>query len=255
MNILQKRNISEFDYKIIDIIKLLKFKNYKIQLKGSSSLKSQQNFGDYDFFVNIPSKIKSDDAYNTIMNILENIMKSGVYIIEIKLQTLHNKKIRWYNADDINKNIFVKYFPDVDFIKLDIVSNINNKLNDISVIYKFGLDKISSNDYISSLKNDINELKKEGRYYKVLKRLFNIYKFEGDTDKLILLTEFFNSDYGRIYKDLSNYEAIEKVANKYDDPLTKKIISYNIKELGDIKQLQKEGNIMNKVAFKIYNTL
>ena len=105
MDVLHKRNISEFDYKIIDIIKLLKFNKYKIDIKGSSSLKSQQYFSDYDFFCQIPDKISGDEAYNTIINIVRKVGEQfGIYFIELKLQTLNNKKIRWYNADNINKN-------------------------------------------------------------------------------------------------------------------------------------------------------
>jgi hypothetical protein len=254
MDILHKRNISEFDYKIIDIIKILKFNKYKIDIKGSSSLKSQQYFSDYDFFCQIPDKIGGDEAYNTIINIVRKVGEQfGIYFIELKLQTLNNKKIRWYDADNIDKNKFVKYFNDVDFIKLDIVANIDNRLTEISVIYKFG-ENITV-DYISGLKSDIKELKKEGKYYKVLKRMFNIYKAEGDKDKLVDLTKFFNSEYGQIYKRLSNLDAIKLVADNYDDNTTKKIIKYNLKELGNLSQLEKDRLRMNKVAKSVYSSI
>lgn len=253
MDVLHKRNISEFDYKIIDIIKLLKFNKYKIDIKGSSSLKSQQFFSDYDLFCQIPDKISGDEAYNTIINIVRSLEQFGIYFIELKLQTLNNKKIRWYSADSINKNKFVKYFRDVDFIKLDIVANIDGRLTEISVIYKFGEN--NTIDYISSLKTDINELKKEHKYYKVLKRMFNIFKAEGDKNKLVDLTKFFNSEYGQIYKRLSNLDAIKLVADNYDDNTTKKIVRYNLKELGNIKLLEQDRLRMNKVAKSYYNSI
>jgi hypothetical protein len=166
---------------------------------------------------------------------------------------LNNKKIRWYGADNINKNKFVKYFRDVDFIKLDIVADIDGRLTEISVIYKFGERK--ETDYISSLKSDINELKKEHKYYKVLKRMFNIFKAEGDKNKLVDLTKFFNSEYGVIYKRLSNLDAIKLVADNYDDNTTKKIVRYNLKELGDLNELEKDRLRMNKVAKSYYNSI
>ena len=113
--------VPPLDYKIIDIIKILKFNKYKIDIKGSSSLKSQQYFSDYDFFCQIPDKIGGDEAYNTIINIVRKVGEQfGIYFIELKLQTLNNKKIRWYNADNIDKNnliSFLRTLNDTTFTK------------------------------------------------------------------------------------------------------------------------------------------
>ena len=97
------------------------------------------------------------------------------------------------------------------------------------IIYYILLNNMSKEDVSENVSEDVN--------------LFND------------LTKFFNSEYGQIYKRLSNLDAIKLVADNYDDSTTKKIIRYNLKELGDLSQLDKDRLRMNKVAKSYYNSI
>lgn len=263
MDILEKKQKGEFDDDLKDIIKILKFKNNPIELKGSASLKSQNYFSDYDFFTNIMLNYGVEEIYNEFRKILNNIISSyDLYFIEFKIQTLKGKKYRWYPNDDFKFEDFKKVFKDIDFAKIDIVSRTQNIFIEVSCIYKFSQVTLSPEDYISSIKTDIKELKKENNYYKILKRLFNIFKLEGDYHNMEILTKVFNSELGKKYKTISNLEAIQSLKEYYKDADTKKKIEIN---LTDIKEPQSEKSIennlknyktdLNNKAKKIYNNL
>jgi len=263
MDILEKKQKSEFDNDLKDIIKILRFKNNPIELKGSSALKSQEYFSDYDLFTNIFLNYGVEDVYNEFRKILNNIISSyDLYFIEFKIQTKKGKKYRWYPNDEFKFEDFKKAFRDVDFVKIDTVVRTTNIFIEVSCIYKFSQEILPTEDYISSLNKDIKELKKEDNYYKILKRLFNIFKAEGDKHNIEILTKVFNSELGKQYKKISNLEAIQSLKQYYKDADTKKKIEIN---LTDIKESQNEKSIennlkkykndLNNKAKKIYNNL
>jgi hypothetical protein len=259
MDILQKKDKSDFDNDLKDVIKVLRFKNVPMELKGSSSLKSQLYFSDYDLFTNIMLNYGVNEVYDEFRKILNNVISSyDLYFIEFKLQTKKGKKYRWHPNDEFKFEDFKKAFKDLDFAKIDIVLRTTNIFIEVSCIYKFSQEELPSEDYISGLKKDIKELKKEDNYYKVLKRLFNIFKVEGDSHNIEVLTRVFNSELGKQYKKISNLEAIQSLKEYYKDADTKKKIEIN---LSDIKEPQNENNLkkykseLNQKAKKIYNNL
>jgi hypothetical protein len=93
-----------------------------------------------------------------------------------------------------------------------------------------------------------------------LKRQFNIYKANKDYPKLLLLTDYFNSDIGKQYQIKSNLEAIKKIHSIYKDTLTNRKIEINLKDIKDdvnvnnknskLKEYSKEIND-NAKSFKI----
>ena len=56
--------------RIHDIIKRIKFKNYKLNLAGSANLQSQRYFSDYDFNSMISRTYRPLTIYNEFMKIL-----------------------------------------------------------------------------------------------------------------------------------------------------------------------------------------
>jgi hypothetical protein len=93
--------------------------------------------------------------------------------------------------------------------KMDIVGYVqNNKYTDFSMIYEFHCgDKVlnpSFEDITKSLREDIVLYKTDNNPFKVLKRVFALAKFAGDTPTLQALTPILNSDLGRIYAILSD---------------------------------------------------
>ena len=244
MDILEPKPKSHYDAELVKIIRNLKFKNYPIELKGSASISSQQYFSDYDLFSNISKPTSSEDIYTEIMDILKKMEKiPGIYFVELKIQNLDGSKKKWFPKEEIDKTDFIEAIDQLDFIKIDFITYIDYKFMELSILYKFSDTKMTPAEYMKSIKGDIKELKGERRFYKVLKRYFNIFKIKGDTEKLLYLNEIFNSDLGMLYQKISNLEAILKLLEFYKDDLTKKKVRLNLKgmrEPAEIKSIKKQ---------------
>lgn len=263
MDILEKKGKSEYDGELRNIISKLKFKNNPIEFKGSSALKSQTFYSDIDLFSSITGEISDKEVYEEINRILENIKNmNNVYFIELKIENSKGEKFKYFKNDPFKEEKFLKEFKDRNFIKIDLITFINYKFMELSIIYQFKETTLSSKEYISDLKEDIKELKKEKNYYKALKRYFNIYKTEGNIEKLLFLNEIFNSDLGEIYQKISNLEAIEKIKENYNDKLTKNRININLKDIDEPQNLKsisknrkKYFNILNKHTFPLFEEI
>lgn len=265
MDILENKTNFDINDKVRKFRDLFKYKNNKIMLNGSAALKSQYYFSDFDFSTNIDINNKSESLkrfracgfheFERILNDINN--ENFIYFIELKIQLKNGKKIRCKTIDKFTQKLFNKHFSDVDFIKIDIVSWIDGRFIEMSCIYDI-VGESSKKDLLKSLKDDINDLMDEGKYYKVLKRIFNIYKIKSSKTEyknkklLIYLTQFFNSDNGKIYSDIANVEAIKLIFKKYTDPTTQQRIKSNLDSLG-IKSNIRNINKFIKVNSKIIN--
>ena len=158
MDILQPKYKNLLDKKLLNIINLIKFKNNNIELKGSSSLSSQKYFSDYDLFSNISIIPNIEDTYNEFKRMLDELEKNDIKFIELKFQTKNNKKIRFKPNKPFTLNEFKKDYDNIDFIKLDVIPFINNTFIEVSIIYKFNKDKLTTSNYIEMLNDDIKEL-------------------------------------------------------------------------------------------------
>jgi len=241
MNVLESTPASNYEDDLKKIIKLLTYKKNKIQLKGSASLASQRFFSDYDLFCVIP-KSEKDGFYTFLSNLMRDIEddESGIYFIELKMQSKTGRKIRVYPKEKLNKSSYDKAYDKLDFIKIDLICSIGNKFVEVSCIYSFSDSTPSKGDYISSLMEDIKELKKEKKYYKILKREFNIQKSRGNKDELVRLSRIFNSEMGQEYKLISNLEALKTLLEYYQSPTVIKKAMINLKDLhlpDDIEQI------------------
>ena len=247
MDINEKRTISNELKHFTDI---LQYGDSKIQLLGSGGLKSQQNFSDYDLFCHIPEVI-----YDTFVNILNRAEDdANMYLIEIKFQNTKTK-IKCKDIEDfiMQKEIFENM--KIDMVKFDFVTYVDYKLVELSIIYNYS--KLKTN-LEKKLKEDIKEYKKEGMYYKALKREFSLLnnkrkKKEGNTleeKRLLSLSKFFNSHFGGLYVVVSNLEAIKLMIKNYDDKRAKKMVQLNLKSLG-VKQ--DKIDVVLKELKKLFN--
>lgn len=219
MNILEKRNISS---NILDYIKSLQFKNNHIDLLGSGGLASQEYSSDIDLFSLIESKETRNSVNKEIKNILYNTTKNeNMYLIEIKIQYKDDTKEKFYKINDFKLN---KSLKEVDFIKIDYVIFISNIFKELSIIYSFN-KLIDVKQIQNKLKEDIKELYKEGNYYKVVKRLFSLYKIEQkNIPLLVIMTKFFNSNIGKLYQQVSQLKAIKLLKQHHNtDDINNKI--------------------------------
>ena len=259
MDILEPKTNKDLNDDIKKIMKILKFKNNPLELKGSGSLKSQEYFSDYDFLTKIKHNYSTNEIYDEFKYIISDILhNNNLYFIELKLETTR-KKYRWYPSDKFDKDDFIKKFNDVKFVKLDIVAYIDKFFIDISCIYDFSNQTLTAAEYIAIINKDIQNFKKEKKYYKMLKRLFIIYKLKNNKNGILLLNKIFNSDLGALYKKTSNIEAIENVMKYYNDDNTNKKIEINFKEINESQKTYKKdfeayNQRLNNEAKKLYNS-
>ena len=232
MDILEERAKSALDDKVKRLLRILKFKTSPIVLKGSSSLSSQQYFSDYDLMTVIDPKPSADQAFKEFGKILTKVLaEDDVWIIELKLQTLGGKKIRFLPKQVFTKKRLDAVWPDIDFVKLDLIVRASERLIELSCIYKFGATATKPEEYLSMLKSDIEELTREKEYYKILKRLFSIAKIKKQTATMRRLTQVFNGPLGAQYQRISNLEAIALLLQNYDDEVTKRKAELNLKDI------------------------
>ena len=264
MDVLEQKNINDYNDLIMKLTTKLKFGDNKILFMGSSAYKTQYFFSDYDLYSLITEKYTPDEAYNNMKNIIDYIIsdnKNNLYFMELKIQQNNGSKFKWFPNDKFDKKTFVKYFSDVDFIKLDIIIYYEYRFTELSINYQFNETLKGEEDYVASLEKNIKELKKDDLYYKILKRLFGIYKAQNKKEQIIILTKFFNSDYGNMYQVSSNLDAINKILKEYDDKPTHDKININLKYIKHPnitnfeEAVSKNMNIINKKAKVIYNSL
>ena len=116
-----------------------------------------------------------------------------------------------------------------------------------SQLYKKHPECNTEDDLEEKLNDDIKEYKKEGMYYKALKRTFSLlnYRYKMDKNnkklekKVVMLSKFFNSEFGKLYVIYNNLEAIKLMIENYDDIDAKKRIELNLKDIG-VKQVNLE---------------
>lgn len=260
MDILAKR--IEIPDKINRVVKDLKINDNKIILLGSASLQSQQYFSDYDFYSSIVHKpVDMDYLFMNIQSILEKVRhqtEDGVYFIEFKIEYKDGQKIKLNKNDTLKKNMINK---NIEIAKLDLIiyDEYEYEFIEVSILYDFKKVVKSPKKYVDNLKDEIDELKDEGSYYKVLKRLFSIYRLEKKTDRLLKLSEIFNSPLGEDYKKISNLKTLSILKDNYNDFKTHRLININLKKLREKTSIKLENrvkileDILNKKSHKIYD--
>ena len=259
MNILAKR--IDIPDKINRVVKDLKINDNKIILLGSASLQSQQYFSDYDFYSSIVHKPDMDYLFMNIQSILEKVRQEtedGIYFIEFKIEYKDGKKVKLNKNDTLKRSMINK---NIDMVKLDLIfyDEYEYEFIEVSILYDFKKVVKSPKKYVDNLKDEIDELKDEGSWYKILKRLFSVYRLEKNTDKLLKLSEIFNSPLGEDYKKISNLKTLSILKDNYNDYKTHRLIDINLKKLRENPSIKLENrvktleDILNKKSHKIYD--
>jgi hypothetical protein len=94
----------------------------------------------------------------------------NTYFIELKLHTKDNHKVRFHHGDSFSFSDFEKYYAKLKFFKIDLVMRIRDKFWEASCVYSITPEeKLTSQEVVKSLEDDIEEYKAEDNYYKVLK--------------------------------------------------------------------------------------
>ena len=192
-----------------------------LDLKGSAGLTAQQYPSDFDLF----GAVKRDQLGGLLTGLEAFVrdLPADVWFVELKAQsTAPVKKLRLTDPADFSnwvaktKKMAAASAGQLDFIKIDLIARNaeDGQFSEVSCIYGFS-EAPSPEDYARSLADDIRELSAEGKYYKVLKRQFNLAKAEpaslARTARLRKLTRFFNGPAGERYQLLNRLDAIKQV--------------------------------------------
>lgn len=246
------------DIQIVPLLKAVKYPNEYIKVIGTASLKGQKYPSDYDIITNVKDK-DPERVYNTFMKIINKTNKMpNVYFIELKIQgKTDNDKKKFFDNENIPKDEFIKQFnKGTEFIKIDYVVRFGNIFKDVSINYFFNTE-LSREDIfhilLTRMNNDARQYRKEGRYFKALKRIFNIFRYLRQKQSLIKLSKFFNSDYGKLYALSSNLKTIKLlVESGYRDADTRSKILINLKDIGIEPDITKINDVIEKTD-KIFN--
>ena len=230
MDVLERRPERDYSAELKKLIRLLQYPKSKVELKGSASLTSQKYPSDYDLFTTVPKD--KDKLYDFLTELLTTIEGADdLWFVELKLQTLAGRKIRVFPGGHLKREVWDKVFDKLDYVKLDLIARISGFFSEVSILYAVSDQTQTPEEYIASLRKDIKDLAKEKKWYKILKRKFNILKAEGDKKGLLRLSRIFNGELGEEYQTISRLEAIEKVLEIDQDPKTIQKAVVSLKDL------------------------
>jgi hypothetical protein len=207
------------------------------KLIGSSSIKNMLYNNDYD----LNEFVRYKGLAHFIQTIFEECRKDSKYVIldfkageteedeesihwtykQIKqgYQIIHNKR---YDLEDCLKQQSAT-------IKLDVCYILNNLFIDITNNYFINHTEETKKVVRDFLKDDVDELIEDNKYFKAIKRLFSIERLEGKTDTDLLA--FLNSDYGRFYKVIHDLELVEMMSEQTFKKIDKNLLSINLESI------------------------
>lgn len=217
---LYKQSMEAFPEQIQDIFHLLSISSNYF-LIGSAQYKNFLYSSDYD----LNETYKSKDTKQVLNNLYENFKEKfieakkdpNIFITDFKCGIdKKGEPIRW-SYDDIMKGTKGNYkFVDCllmkSTMKLDMIVFINGCCTEITDNYFLTIGKTKNfdlttkNDLINMLVENYNELIKEHKYFKAIKRLFSIQALQNKPSKKLI--ELLNSDLGRLYKTMSDLNTI-----------------------------------------------
>ncbi len=206
-NVLDEKILNKQDNYLYGV---LKYKDNEPKIVGTSSLKSQQYPADIDMLCPIENKPKNFNEVQRQFKIIFNkILKvPNLFFIEFKLQNNDKSKHKFFKLNDVNSDFFRKnYKPEnIDLCKIDLLQFKSGYFQEVSCIYFFNPLEVDKQKYINDLLDDQKELYNEGKYYKSLKRFMVASKLQEppNTNVIIGITNFFNSQTGKLYQ-LNNH--------------------------------------------------
>ena len=225
MNVFEERDAQS---KYYDLLTKLQFGIVRPIMIGSAGLASQLYVGDIDLLTFVLGRKENKFVNKEIKDIIRNIQSDDdLYFMEFKIQYDDGSKIKFY-PDEVEKiEIPTKKFDKIEYLKFDLIYYVDSIFREVTINYWFK----EINDMVDRMKNDIIELRDEGRYYKIIKRLFSIAKSNNDIPKGLILSKFLNKAVGHDYMYLNNLKAIHDVLMVYDDNTTRNKARINLKNM------------------------
>lgn len=255
--------------KIIQVKKALSWKPNVLNLVGTGGLKAQQNFAaDYDFVSKV-AKWTEDSAFDSIQQILQNIDEVPyLFFIELKIQNKDGSKVKMFKIEDFNKESFQVAFDEenVDYVKIDGVVDLDCVFKEVSALYFLSKAPLDNQKYQLELLKDAKEKYTDGKPYKALKRMFMAEKLQDrlghpvDMELIRNITDFFNSEVGKLYEKMNQIDAALIFHDKYNGPNDMRRLDRFISNIGlsginvlQLPQVSKEYNkIIQREALKFF---
>lgn len=247
------------------VIKLLQF--HQIEIIGSAKNTDIKYPSDIDLQESITTEQTFDDIYNFFVNIFKKAKEDKrIYIIDFKCGFHDGRPVRWnyenllegYQMIGEYKLTFQQALSQMSTIKIDVISLERGRYVEYSNNYYFFFEKYNhknkkdtdKKEVENALLRDFEQLMKEGKRYKALKRLYSYYRLKGIYRKKQQLEKLFNSDIGRISKMKSSLETIDLVLNQTFRRPEKKDIINNLKLIQyHLPDYQNELNKIMKLSF------
>ena len=143
---------------------------------------------------------------------------------EIKFQV-----VRWTVSDVLDGHTTLRdgrtytlgeAFTSPAIAKIDVISRVGgNRFSEFSVVYEFVKDKQVLNptpkDISRSLLEAITAYTLAGNYFKVLKRIFSLARYEKNKELVAKLEPILNSDLGRLYIIIGDIDVLLFMLEKY----------------------------------------
>ena len=152
MDILDKKQLSDFDQEAQKYLSFFELPGHELKIKGSGQYKFLNYRSDYDILISIKDDTPIHKLFNDLRDNLIKIEKEpNTYFIELKLHTKDDHKVRFHHNDTFSFSDFEKYYAKLKFFKIDIVMFIKGKFWEASCVYslspepKLTMDKIVNN--------------------------------------------------------------------------------------------------------------
>ncbi len=255
MDVLENRYPAQ---EIAHSVRLLRFGNTYPKLVGTGALASQLFPADYDLMVKISNIDSPLDIYKEFKRIITDITETdNLFFVEFKFQYYDGNKYKIYNLENFTQDNFVRNFNNVEYCKIDMIINIEGHFKEMSCNYIFANTPA---DLSALLLKDAQHYYEDGNYYKALKRILVATKYKKPINRklIVTITDFFNSEIGKLYLVKNEIDACIIFLSKYNSRVDLKSIKAFLSNIGmrdlsisKLDDLSKAyGELINKEALK-----
>ena len=272
--LIQRKLPDDYSYPIVDVFNKLTITG-KYNLVGSSSLKSILYNSDYDL-----NEIVKANGIGALRHIAELFQRKfeeakrnpNVFILDFKCGEVAGKPLRWNYTDIMRGEKPVAGKPAVPLfmalsqkstIKLDMVVLIQGVFTEFSEIYFININgRTNQEPYLGkektqeALMDEYDEFHADGNYWKALKRLFSIYRFDPSKYRKHIknMVHFFDGQVGLLHKNKNELDIIlnvmegEKKPNRKDIYNNLQIVKQSVSNVFSIPLKKNISNTINHLC-------
>ena len=227
-----ERRIIDYNNALRDVMNLMSITS-KYKVIGSANLRTSEFIQDYDIDGMFKTKGNEEKILDSLTARFKRIFSDAhknlaLYITDFKCgydpsypEDDDRFKLRWGKTDIKNgykilgngeKKFFRDCLMDKVRMKLDMIYLLNGEFVELSEIYRLNINgrkNYDDSNIEKELKQEIEKYKKEGNYYKMLKRKFSLLKWKGkNTEKYI---EIFNGQEGLLNNLINQLKIIQNI--------------------------------------------